>query len=91
MPPTTAHPNCMTTRQLSGQGLRRELDTEKSRLARALEEAKKRLAKASKAQHTADTALAEVCAPERVGVCFCDDLEAPESPFLTCPIAQKQE
>jgi hypothetical protein len=42
------------------QAARRELESEKAKLGRALDEAKKRLAKATKAQHTAELAAAEV-------------------------------
>ena len=40
--------------------LRRELESERGKFSKALEEAKKRLAKATKGQHTAEMALAEV-------------------------------
>lgn len=42
------------------QAVRKEAEAEKARLAKAVDEAKKRLAKATKAQHAAEVALAEV-------------------------------
>lgn len=44
----------------ASQALRKELESERAKLGRALEEAKKRMAKAQKAQHAAEVAAAEV-------------------------------
>ncbi len=51
---------CVAPAPSRAQAARKELESERGRLSKALDEAKKRLAKATKAQHTAELAAAEV-------------------------------
>ena len=63
------------------QACRLSLEAERTKFAKALEEAKKRLAKATKGQHAAEMALAEVSDGGRKGACGRrDDEEAEERP-----------
>lgn len=59
------------------QAARKELEAEKARMHKALDESKKRLAKATKSQHAAEVAAAEVCG---CGWCFYNL----SKPFLPC-------
>ena len=68
------------------QSVRKELEGERSKFSKALEEAKKRLAKATKAQHSAEMALAEVSpAAVRTGTTELYTFLFPEMFHYWCP------